>query len=68
MWPWRRGGWLMNELDELKAFEAFLSGIKLDAHHKKYAHIKLVELDMPREIQPLRLYGFNTCETISLPF
>jgi len=51
-----------------RRFEAFLSGIKLDAHHKKYAHIKLVELDMPREIQPLRLYGFNTCETISLPF
>jgi len=44
----------MNELDELNAFEAFLSGIDLGAHYKKYAHIKLVELDMPREIQPLR--------------
>lgn len=57
----------MNELDELNAFEAFLSEIDLDAHHKKYAHIKLVELDMPRGIQPLRHPGRSICQR-ALPF
>lgn len=40
---------------KLKEFNNFLGGIDLVKYRKKYAHIKLVELDMPRPIQPIQL-------------
>ena len=38
-----------------KLINAFLAGIDLGKYRGKYSRIKLVELDMPREIQPIRL-------------
>ena len=35
----------------LRRFNQFLAGIDLEAHRKRFAHIKLVELDLPREVQ-----------------
>lgn len=36
-----------------RKFESFLADIKLEEYREQFAHIKLVELDMPREIQAL---------------
>lgn len=38
----------------LARFEAFLGGVNLESHRKRYGRIKTVELDLPRAIQPLR--------------
>ncbi len=41
-----------------KEFEQFLSEIDLDGYRKQYSRIKLVELDLPRNIQALNhIYG-----------
>lgn len=43
----------------LDQFESFLTSINLRGYRAKYSHIKLVELDLPREIQPLKhIYDF----------
>lgn len=45
----------MSVLDD---FEEFLSGIDLNGYRKKYSSIKLVELDLPKDIQALKhIYG-----------
>ncbi len=41
-------------MSELKEFEQFLSGIDLEGYRKEYSRIKLVELDLPKNIQALR--------------
>ena len=41
--------------NELKKFNKFLSGIDLVAYRNKYSKIKLVELDLPKNIQAIRL-------------
>ncbi len=46
----RGGGWRVSDRER---FEAFLSKIDLAAYREKYSAIKLVELDMPREIQAI---------------
>ena len=43
---------MVNKLD---AFNTFLSQIDLEKYRKKYSKIKLVELDLPRNIQAIRL-------------
>lgn len=41
--------------EKLVKFNSFLSGIDLDKYRDKYSKIKLVELDLPRNIQALNL-------------
>lgn len=41
-------------MSALEHFEVFLSGIELDRYREKYSPIKLVELDLPKEIQALK--------------
>ena len=41
--------------DKLEIFNEFLSKIDLDKYRKKYSKIKLVELDLPKHIQAIRL-------------
>lgn len=41
-------------MSALKNMNAFLGGVDLPKYREKYARIKLVELDMPRHIQPIR--------------
>ncbi len=46
-------------MTKLQNFNNFLSTIDLDVYREKYAHIKLVELDLPRDIQALpAIYEF----------
>ena len=40
-------------MTKLNDFNSFLSGIDLDEYREQYSKIKLVELDLPREIQAL---------------
>ena len=45
-------------MSDKENLEKFLSGIELDRYRSEYSKIKLVELDLPRNIQALRhLYG-----------
>ena len=39
--------------DHLEQFEGFLAGINLDLYREQYRRIKIVELDMPRNVQAL---------------
>ena len=39
--------------DQLEQFEGFLAGINLDLYREQYRRIKIVELDMPRNVQAL---------------
>lgn len=41
-------------MSDLTRFNEFLSGINVDALREKYRHIKIVELDMPKEVQALK--------------
>ena len=41
-------------MSELKRINAFLENVNLTKYREKYAHIKLVELDMDRNVQPIR--------------
>ena len=43
------------QADKLEQFNAFLAGIDLRKYRQKYAPIKLVELDLPQNIQAIRL-------------
>ena len=40
---------------DLEKFEKFLQSVNLDAYRKKYNPIKIVEMDLPKEIQPIDL-------------
>ena len=40
-------------MSNLDKFEKFLGSIDLEAYREKYSHIKLVELDLPKEVQSI---------------
>ena len=42
-------------MTDLKRFEKFLATINLAAYREKYSPIKVVELDLPKDIQPLKI-------------
>lgn len=45
----------MAKTDHLKAFTDFLSKVQLGTYRKLYSHIKIVEMDMPKNIQAIEL-------------
>lgn len=39
----------------LKGFEKFLESVDLKGYRQKYSHIKIVEMDLPKDIQAIEL-------------
>lgn len=50
---------LGGSMNRLEKFDNFVKTIDLEAYRKKYAHLKIVEMDLPRNIQALKtLYKY----------
>lgn len=45
----------MADIDTVKKFEEFLTNIDIKKYREKYSNIKIVELDLDKNIQPLKL-------------
>lgn len=51
---------------KLEKFDDFVKNVDLDAYRQKYAHLKIVEMDLPRNIQALKTLYKYYWENINL--
>ena len=56
----------MDKFNKLKSFNDFLSKVNLNKYRDKYSKIKLVELDMPRNIQAIKSLYENYWDNFNL--
>lgn len=45
----------MDKINDIQSFNSFLEGVDLAGYQEKYQHVKIVEMDLPRDIQALDL-------------
>lgn len=50
---WKFSGLKNNLMNKAKEFEKFLASVNLKAYREKYKPIKIVEMDLPKEIQAI---------------